>query len=127
MENAILVLCCFFGMVITGLAIVCGATVTVFKDGTTTRLLWGLGSLFSGGFIGSLFGIPSETESKETTLHINTSLNQVADWLTKIIVGVSLVNAETADRHFVTAAAALGDGLARNHDQQPAAKAFGAD
>jgi PASTA domain len=87
MENAILVLCCFFGMVITGLAVVCGATVTVFKDGMTIGLLWGLGSLFSGGFIGFLFGIPSETETKESTLHINTSLNQVADWLTKIIVG----------------------------------------
>jgi hypothetical protein len=128
MENAILVVCCFFGMIITGLAIVCGATVTVFKGGTTTGLLWGLGSLFSGGFIGFLFGIPNETESKDSTLHINTSLNQIADWLTKIIVGVSLVNADTAYTYFVKAAAALGDGLVRSADpqQQAAGKAFAA-
>jgi hypothetical protein len=68
--------------------------------------------LFSGGFVGFLFSIPSETEPKNTIVHVNTSLNQIADWLTKIIVGVSLVNAKTAYDYFVRAAATLGAGLA---------------
>jgi hypothetical protein len=74
-ENAILVACCFLGIVITALAIVGVATLTVFKGGTATGLFWGLGSLFSGGFLGFLFSIPFETEqekSAKTIEHLNT-------------------------------------------------------
>jgi cytochrome c len=121
-QNGVVVACCFVGIVVTGLTIVCAATVTVFKGGTTTGLLWALGTLFSGGFIGLLFAIPGENEPQDSNLHINTSLNQVADWLTKIIVGVSLVNAKDAYNFFLDAVRALGAGLAT--EQQSAAKAF---
>src|SRR5271165_897189 len=111
------------GIAITGLTIVSLATVTVFTGGTATALLWALGTLISGGFIGLLFAIPSENEPKESMVQINTSLNQIAEWLTKIIVGVSLVNAQNAYNYFLDAVRALGAGLAMP-EQQSAAKAF---
>jgi hypothetical protein len=122
--NVILMTCCFVGIVITGLTIVSLATVTVFKDRTATGLLWALGTLISGGFVGLLFAIPSENEPKESKVQINTSLNQIADWLTKIIVGVSLVNAKDAYKFFLDAVRALGAGLAMSDGQLPGAKAF---
>jgi hypothetical protein len=125
-SDAVLVACCVVGSGFTALAIVCVATVTVFEGGTATALLWALGSLFSGGFIGFLFAIPSDAEPPKSQVHINTSLNQIADWLTKIIVGVSLVNVRTAYRYFVRAASTLGAGLATREAQHPAALAFAA-
>jgi hypothetical protein len=61
-HNAIFVACCVVGAVITGLAIICVATLTVFKGGTGTGLFAALGSLFFGGFIGFLFSIPNEQQ-----------------------------------------------------------------
>jgi hypothetical protein len=124
-ENAVLVICSVVGIVATGLAIVCGATVTVFKDGTAIGLLWALGSMFAGGSIGFLFGIPIEADTPNSKVHINTSLNQISEWLTKIIVGVSLVNAKNAHGYFLQAANMLGTGLAGGKDKS-AATAFAA-
>ena len=50
----------------------------------------------TGGVVGFLFGIPhtvqgSASSTDETQYHGNTNLEQVSDWLTKIIVGVGLV------------------------------------
>jgi len=125
LQNAIFVACCVAGAVITGLTIVCVATLTVFKGGTAPGLFGGLASLFAGGFAGFLFSIPNENQQPGSALLINTSLNQIAEWLTKIIVGVSLVNAQNAYTFFKEAAHALGAGLASG-PQQPAAEAFAA-
>ena len=110
-QNVILVACCVLGAVVTGLAIVCVATLTTFKGGTAPALFAGFASLFTGGFVGFLFSIPNENQRPNSSLLLNTSLNQIADWLTKIIVGVSLVNAQTAYTHFAVAAKTLGAGL----------------
>jgi hypothetical protein len=125
-ENAVFVICSVVGMVATGLAIVCGATVTVFENGTAIGLFWALGSLFSGGLIGFLFGIPTEADTPNSSVHINTSLNQINEWLTKIIVGVSLVNAKSAHRYFLNAADMLGAGLVAKGKDTHAATAFAA-
>lgn len=51
----------------------------------------------AGGMVGFLFGIPlhkqaaTTTSTGETLYQANTNLEQVSDWLTKIIVGVGLV------------------------------------
>ena len=125
LQNAIFVACCVAGAVITGLTIVCVSTLTVFKGGMAPGLFGGLASLFAGGFAGFLFSIPNENQQPGSALLINTSLNQIAEWLTKIIVGVSLVNAQNAYTFFKEAAHALGAGLASGA-QQPAAEAFAA-
>jgi tetratricopeptide (TPR) repeat protein len=57
-------------------------------------VLTGATGFAGGGFIGFLFGVPRvQTAEARTNAAIasNTNLEQVSDWLTKIIVGVSLV------------------------------------
>ena len=71
----------------------------------------------------------NEKEPPKNSLQVNTSLNQIADWLTKIIVGVSLVNAQTGYDYFVRATKQLGAGVAGSPPQTaslPAGEAFAA-
>ncbi len=64
-----------------------------------TALAVAAASTFVGGIVGFLFGIPltnqkdaqNSGESANGSLKANTGLEQVSDWLTKIIVGVGLV------------------------------------
>ena len=54
-----------------------------------------------GSFVGFLFGIPktlqSDRQGSEETRYIaNTNLEQISDWLTKILVGVGLVQISAA-------------------------------
>jgi len=64
-------------------------------------LLFAGSAFFIGGLLGFLFGIPrkmhgdggllAETEQNKKVLYrVNTNLEQISDWLTKIFVGVSL-------------------------------------
>ena len=74
-----------------------------------------------GGFLGFLFGIPrrvsadggaadarpadgrAATDTKATAAYaLSTNLTQVSDWLTKVIIGVSLVQAQNAYSGFIT-------------------------
>jgi CheY-like chemotaxis protein len=78
-----------------------------------TAALWALSCLASGGIVGFLFGIPrvlqddnapnaevnENEENKDPAntskpfyrMQVNTNLEQISDWLTKIIVGVGLI------------------------------------
>ena len=62
-----------------------------------TLILVSLASTSIGGLLGFLFGIPRATSqnkdnaANENTIYtVNTSLEQISDWLTKIIVGLGL-------------------------------------
>jgi len=66
----------------------------------------GAGAFVAGGLLGFLFGVPKtrgdNTEDSEGTPHtryrVNTNLEQISDWLTKILVGVGLTQlAKIAD------------------------------
>jgi uncharacterized membrane-anchored protein YhcB (DUF1043 family) len=48
----------------------------------------------SGSFIGTLFGMPKRNTAEDTnsTYTLNNSLVEISEWLTKIIVGLGLVN-----------------------------------
>ena len=87
-------------------------------------LLGGAGLV--GGVLGLLFGIPKSksdpaatrppaTNSSEAAADnryaANTNLEQISDWLTKIIVGVSLTQVPTIRTEFVSAAEYFGKGL----------------
>ena len=62
-----------------------------------------LASIAAGGLLGFIFGIPRSVASAETTpglgargspgstYRANTNLEQISDWLTKILVGVGLI------------------------------------
>lgn len=50
------------------------------------------GAAFSlGGLTGFIFGVPSFSETEKKKLKYNDNLLEVSDWLTKIIIGVGLV------------------------------------
>jgi hypothetical protein len=87
-------------------------------------LLWSVACLASGAALGFLFGIPktgnmtvrgqdtrepsatvnkpvATDQDKSPTGLANTNLEEVSDWLTKIVVGLTLVHLETIRRYVV--------------------------
>ncbi len=61
-------------------------------------------SLLLGGFLGFLFAIPrtlqeqgneGNTADKQLSYNVNTNLEQISDWLTKILIGVGLTQIST--------------------------------
>ncbi|HEV7333159.1 MAG TPA: hypothetical protein VGN63_19140 [Flavisolibacter sp.] len=77
-----------------------------FMQIASTALLLAGASCISGGFLGFLFGIPRTNQVEVEEVHVetadpgkqsvnrlykpNTNLEQISDWLTKILVGVGL-------------------------------------
>lgn len=55
-------------------------------------LLMAAASFISGFFLGNLFGIPRYNQTQQSQYDLNNSLSDISDWLTKIIVGLGLVN-----------------------------------
>lgn len=98
-----------------------------------TATLWALACLACGAIIGFLFGIPrvlqqeaqpaappanNQTEgSREAAaastyrLQVNTNLEQISDWLTKIIVGVGLIELRNFPGYLNRASSFIGGGL----------------
>ncbi|MEW4452104.1 hypothetical protein AB1L30_05400 [Bremerella sp. JC817] len=69
------------------------AYVTFF---VASSLIWAFAAQMSGMLLGFLFGIPkvqqgASPEDGRYQQQVNTNLEQVSDWVTKIIVGISLV------------------------------------
>jgi len=77
------------------------------------------GAFVAGGLLGFLFGIPRSLAGPEGaddkagagTYRPNTNLEQISDWLTKILVGVGLVQATTLARHAGDLVTFLGPAL----------------
>lgn len=88
-------------LLLVGLVISLGAGAFAFKNmwgaAVTTLLLVEMAASASGFLIGFLFGIPKVLQSQTSNgavdygQSVNTNLEQISDWLTKIIVGVGLV------------------------------------
>jgi hypothetical protein len=73
----------------------------------------GAASLMSGVFVGFLFGLPqtlSQTKPKGF-LTTNTSLDQITDWLTKILVGLGLVQLGKVSHGVSSLSSSLAPGL----------------
>jgi len=90
--------------------------------GSASVALLGLAVACVGILVGFLFGIPRVGDSVPGVrlagagqgLPVNTNLEQVSDWLTKILVGLTLTHLGALPGHFTTMAAYLsGHGL--NH------------
>ncbi len=88
-----------------------------------------------GGLLGFLFGIPRTFQMEEgnppsrdrgaengarSAYRPNTSLEQISDWLTKILVGVGLTQIASLQAHF----ASLGQGLGRAFGGRPIDEVF---
>jgi hypothetical protein len=69
--------------------------ITVGMSGQrATAYLWAMMCIAIGALIGFLFAVPRVNPQVKTnsTLVTNTNIEQVSDWLTKILVGVGLIN-----------------------------------
>lgn len=81
---------------LTGLLLSAIYAFAVGDAGRVFALLFLVGSAawVSGGALGFLFGVPrfqADTQAGSRRLLPNTNLEQISDWLTKIIVGATLV------------------------------------
>lgn len=89
------------------------------------------GAMTVGALVGFLFGIPrvltgthepSATAASDSGFRSNTNLEQISDWLTKILVGVGLVQIGQLSRESARLVAFLAPGLGN----ESSSKAFAA-
>jgi tetratricopeptide (TPR) repeat protein len=104
-----------FGMVVLALAI-CGPACP--GQARAIGLLLSLGALVSAGGVGFLFGIPKTVQADEKnarlSYQVNTNLEQISDWLTKMIVGLALVNLKTVPARIADIGSVAGASLGPN-------------
>ncbi|HTW22589.1 MAG TPA: hypothetical protein VMD78_03265 [Candidatus Baltobacteraceae bacterium] len=76
-------------------------------------MLWAIMCLATGALAGFLFGVPrvNPDETRRTGLRPNTNIEVVSDWLTKIIVGVGLVEFHQVGGFLKEVARELGQAL----------------
>lgn len=76
--------------------------------------LWAMMCLASGALVGFLFGVPkfNSEAAKEAALRPNSNIEVVSDWLTKIIVGVGLVEFHHIGEFLTGISSDLGQALA---------------
>lgn len=116
-----------------GLFVVCMfGFVLLSPSKTFVAILWALGCTAVGHLIGFIFGIPrividpspkptsgSTTKAEpsvgpreiKSPYQVNTNLQDISDWLTKIIVGLGLVELRQVDDHMLRAATFVGQSL----------------
>ena len=86
-----------------------------------TLLMLALACMTTGAFVGFLFGLPKRTRYSdknnlklnpdEDTLQPNTNLQEVSDWLTKIIIGVGLIQFNQIYQGLDTLAVKIGSSI----------------
>lgn len=97
-----------------------------------TGLMLASALVITGVFVGFLFGIPKTLSSNPDSLtdnnsgntaithsisyHTNTNLEQISDWLTKILVGVGLTQLVHLPTYLKSASAAMSIGLGNQDD-----------
>ena len=112
-----------------GLALV---TIEEWRGKPYTALLWSLACFSVGAIVGFLFGIPRVLQQDGATatvltpagaaaaspavasaysLRVNTNLEQISDWLTKIFVGLGLVQLQRVPDHLNRASTFVAYGL----------------
>ena len=88
-----------FYLVLLFAAAATGTLVVAWAEESAAAVTTGLAAFMGGGILGFLFGIPryaSSTADKAlldaeaVKYQANTNLEQISDWLTKILVGVGL-------------------------------------
>jgi hypothetical protein len=101
-----------------------------FRRHGVTTLLWALACMGLGTMAGFLFGIPSTPQAAAVRMPLgpgpapaqpapqsnvgyrpNTNLTEISDWITKIIVGLGLINLKEIGPKIQSAATILNDSL----------------
>lgn len=80
--------------------------------------MWTFACLAVGSLFGFIFGIPraasgtpTEVQQAHAGLSANTNIEQISDWLTKLLVGVGLVELKELPQGLSTAAHFVASGL----------------
>jgi hypothetical protein len=108
------------------------------KASKSTALLWSLACLGAGSLLGLTFGIPraaseprprseggiEPVDSGNYHLRANTNMEQISDWLTKLLVGAGLVEVKSLPHYLHTAALYVAGGLAKPEAAAPFAAAL---
>lgn len=105
------------------LAVLLYAAAGHFNKGSTFWSVFGIGFITAaaafviGALLGFLFGLPRtiEQSGSKALLQTNTNLDQISDWLTKILVGIGLVQVNKIAKGVNALAASLVPGLG-GHD-----------
>lgn len=98
-------------------------------------MLWTVACLGAGSLLGLIFGIPraaSEARSSSENpgdsadhhLRANTNMEQISDWLTKLLVGAGLVELKSLPQYLHSAAQYVAGGLGKPADASPFAAAL---
>ncbi len=111
-----------FGMLFFSLSAAKPLVASIFGN----SLLIAGGALFIGGLLGFLFGIPRTSQADPSadssngaarntiSYKVNTNLEQISDWLTKILVGVGLTQLAKIPEHVDKLARSLAPALGAN-------------
>lgn len=81
--------------VLIGLVGIVGFSISISGIGNRllfVALLLAIATFMVGFFTGTLFGMPKRNSENDSYYTLNNSLVEISDWLTKIIVGLGLVN-----------------------------------
>lgn len=98
----------------------CGASSTTVSVMAVGALVSGA-AFVAGAALGFLFGIPKTRQAADVVYAANTNLEQISDWLTKILVGVGLIQF----REIGAALDTLGNNLAQSLGGSSSADTFG--
>lgn len=106
-------------ILISGAVILCAYSFSLGVDNFLSVIsistMIAFSSAIVGAFIGFIFGIPRTPASKDPeNIAANTNLEEISDWITKIIVGVSLVQLNQIGGGIVELGHTLAEGLG-NH------------
>nr|WP_315200825.1 pYEATS domain-containing protein [uncultured Flavobacterium sp.] len=88
-----------------GMVPVIGFPITIPEMGSKILfigIILGIAAFVSSFFTGTLFGMPKRNNQKESDYSLNNSLVEISDWLTKIIVGLGLVNLKQIPGYLVS-------------------------
>jgi tetratricopeptide (TPR) repeat protein len=105
------------GWLLLGLTVSLACVYTQWTEQPRLAVLWAFAFYASSFLIGFLFGIPKVLQSDapaasgRSGLRINTNLEQVSDWLVKILVGLGLTELKQVPTHIYRAAAYVAPSL----------------
>jgi hypothetical protein len=124
------------GAVLAGGIVIFAIVVFAFQPGGPgvgalgTGIVVGGGAVAVGSFLGLLFGVPRLLEQSSGATgdpgvprgggyQANTNLTEISDWLTKIIVGISLIQLGTIRDQLLALVEALAPGFGSSHGAAP--------
>ena len=95
---------------------------------SAVAVIWAFACFSSGTFVGFLFGVPKIQQSEDNKAgvesrgsyqqRVNTNLTEISDWLTKIIVGLGLINLTNIPPLLKKAAQYLSNGILGGADPE---------